>query len=358
MDIFDYQNHFFHRLMMAHDVAAPIQGELHPGPHCDAYRCPHCYGLGQPVLPGRLVTVEEIDGALADVQHSRPTIVISGITTEPLTHPDAAGIIRAARRRHLPLGLYTKGRRLTGDVRCALLEDGSRETFVTVSIDSVSADDYIRRHNIAAGKLDGLDGAKGVDYFDIVLDNLKRLRAERDAANSPASIRGAFLLFADTARPETIAKALGVFGPHVDLLRFAFPQFRNDGAPPGILPNDTSEILRELATTFAREPKVKILLNTDNPQRDRCFKLCRSQRFQFVIDKAGNVFPCPQVAVHRYRHLSFGNIRNERLSELLKGQTRRKMFTLDVDRDMQCRICDRKDEAVNVALEELSGAYD
>jgi radical SAM protein with 4Fe4S-binding SPASM domain len=358
MDLFDYQNHFFHRLTVAHDPASPIQGELHPGPHCDLYRCPHCYGLGQSVLQGKLVSAEEIDRALADVEHSRPTIIVSGITTEPLTHPDAAGIIRAVRRRQLPLGLYTKGRRLTDDVRRALLEDGSPETFVTLSLDSVSAADYLQRHNIPADRRDGMDGTKGIDYFDIVLDNLKRLRTSRDATGSSTSIRGAFLLFSDSAKPETVAKALEVFGPYVDLLRFAIPQLRNDGELPGMLPNNTSEILRGLARTFANEPKVKILVNTENPQRDYHFNLCRSQRFQFVIDKAGNVFPCPQVAVYPYRHLSYGNIRKARLLELLNGPVRRKMFALDVDRDMRCRICDRKDEAVNIALGQLSAAYD
>jgi hypothetical protein len=34
------------------------------------------------------------------------------------------------------------------------------------------------------------------------------------------------------------------------------------------------------------------------------------------------------------------------------------MFHQDVDRDMRCRICDRKDEAINVALNELSVAFD
>src|SRR5687768_11567713 len=85
MDVFDYPSHFFHRTAAAHDLAAPIQCELHPGLHCDLYRCPHCYGAGQQPLTGQIITADEIGTALADIQSTRPTIIISGITTEPLT---------------------------------------------------------------------------------------------------------------------------------------------------------------------------------------------------------------------------------------------------------------------------------
>jgi radical SAM protein with 4Fe4S-binding SPASM domain len=82
------------------------------------------------------------------------------------------------------------------------------------------------------------------------------------------------------------------------------------------------------------------------------------QRFQAVIDKSGNVFPCPQVAVTPYRNLCYGNIRERRLSELLVAEERRRLFEMDIDTEMKCRICDRKDESLNVALHNLSRAYE
>jgi radical SAM protein with 4Fe4S-binding SPASM domain len=356
MDVFDYSNHFFHQLAAGHDPTAPVQLELHPGLHCDLYQCPHCYGTGQAVMPGRHVTVEEIDSALAEIEVYRPTVIVSGITTEPLTHPRAAALIRAIKRRNLTLGLYTKGRRLDAETRQALLEDGG-QTFITLSLDAVSTHEYTRRHGIRTDRSDSVGGASGADYFAIVLDNLAKLRTERDAAASKTHIRGAFLLFADNASVKTVSSALDVFGPHVDLLRFAIPQDRNDGLPPGELPEGKASLLEHLTQAFHNEPKVKILRSTQVPTRTRAFRRCWAQRFQAVIDKSGNVFPCPQVAVAPFRHLSYGNIRTSSLTQLLGGEKRLGMFRLDVDSEMKCRICDRKDEALNVTLSSLDEAY-
>lgn len=356
VDVFDYSSHLLHRLARAHDPAAPLQIELHPGLHCDLYRCPHCYGLGQPVLAGRPVTAQEIDTALADIAAYRPTVIVSGITTEPLTHPDASGIIRAIKRRNLTLGVYTKGRRLDQDMCDALVEPGGH-TFVTLSLDGVTRGEYVTRHGLREDRRDGVSGLGGGAYFDVVMEGLARLRAARDAAGSSTEIRGAFLLFGDNAHEATIEAALALYGSQVDLLRFALPQQRNDGAAPGVLPADPDASLARLEERFRSEPKVRILSQTSVSTRDPFFKRCWAQRFQVVIDKTGNVFPCPQVAVAPHRGLSYGNIRTMRLADLLTGRARSDMFGLDVDSQMKCRICDRKDEALNTTLSRLTVAY-
>src|SRR5437899_272279 len=107
MDVFDYSEHFFYRLGRSYDIGRPIQIELHPGINCDLYRCPHCFGHGQPPLSGAVLSPDEIGTALDDVAESQPTIIVSGITTEPLTHPEASDLLAQVRRRGLPLGLYT-----------------------------------------------------------------------------------------------------------------------------------------------------------------------------------------------------------------------------------------------------------
>ena len=356
VDVFDYSSHLFHRLALAHDPAAPLQIELHPGLHCDLYQCSHCYGHGQPILAGRPVTAEEIDTALADIESYRPTVIVSGITTEPLTHPDAPGIIRAIKRRNLTLGVYTKGRRLNADM-CDALAAAGGHTFVTLSLDGVTREQYVGRHGLRVDRRDGVSGAGGADYFDLVFEGLVRLRAARDAAGSQTEIRGAFLLFDDNADERTIEAALELYGPQVDLLRFALPQYRNDGRPPGDLPSNPEERLMRLEERFGSEPKVRILTQTSSPTRDLRFKQCWAQRFQVVIDKTGNVFPCPQVAVTPHRGLSYGNIRSTRLADLLTGKARADMFGLDIDTEMKCRICDRKDEALNTSLSRLAEAY-
>ena len=357
MDVFDFVEHFFYRLSGSNSYSSPIQIELQPGSHCDLYRCPHCYGFGQKTMRGETATAAEIVSAIDDLAPARPTIILSGVTTEPLTHPDAAGLIRNIRTRGLPLGLYTKGRRLDKSIRSALIE-GDSETFVVLSIDESSADEYGFRHGIDPVKREGLNGAIGSDYFKIVLNNLIELKRERDAIASRTHIRAAFLLFADNSAENFIRKAIDIFGPHVDLLRFAIPQQRNDGAPPGLLPEQPAKILDQLAQTFASDPKVRIMTGSYDSHRTGTFRLCRAQKYQLTIDRAGNVFPCSEVAVRPYAHLSYGNIRKYRLSELLKSEARMRLFKMDIDSEMLCRVCNRRDEMINTTLDRLSATFD
>jgi radical SAM protein with 4Fe4S-binding SPASM domain len=272
-----------------------------------------------------------------------------------LTHPDAAGVIRAVRSRNLPLGLYTKGTRFDRGVIEAVLE-GDSECFVTFSVDAVDRENYMTTHDIPRDRLDKHQ-IRGEDYFEVATDNIRALRLARDRAGSSLQIRVALLLFQSSASEDTVAAAVERFAPIADLVRFALPQNRNDGQPPGDLPARPEDLLRRLADKYKDHNKVRILQATAQPTRPNSFRRCHVQRFQVVIDKAGNLFPCPQVAVRNYAHLSFGNIRNERMVDLLQSPRRRRLFNLEIDRDMKCRICDRKDEAVNIALDRFERTY-
>jgi radical SAM protein with 4Fe4S-binding SPASM domain len=350
MDVFDYADQFFFRSWEKRGLDAPVQIELHLGIHCDLYRCPHCYGHGQHICSGQLISADEIAAILDEVADTKPVIVVSGVATEPLTHPSAAEIVSLIASKGFPLGLYTKGRRLDVFVRRALIA-ANAETWVTVSLDAISSSAYMRKHGVHPAARDGIDGTFGANYFETVLDNLSKLRAERDLARSRLHIRAAFLLFMDDAVEENIHRTIEAIGPHVDLLKFAFPQKRNDGRLPGLLPEQRGEVLKKLGDIFSANANVKILITSESPVRSTSFSTCHTQRFQTVIDSVGNLFPCPQVALQPYRHLAYGNIRMSPLKELLRSPERVRMFGLDVDKDMRCRICDRKDEALNIALE-------
>jgi radical SAM protein with 4Fe4S-binding SPASM domain len=352
VDIFDYADHLIYNLARAHVPERPLQIELHPGLHCDRYQCPHCFGHGQRALAGLPVTAAAIDLALAEIAMHDPLIVVSGITTEPLTHPEASMILHAVRRRNLRLGLYTKGLRF--DAACAeAMVTGDAECFVTFSLDAFNATDYHRLHAIAPGLAERGPAGPGTDYFERVIANIRALYEMKLHRGAAVQVRIAILLFRENCDPDEIAAVLAPFTEIADLVRFAVPQDRNDGARVRNLPSGPRSLLADLQRRFAGHPKVRVLEDTFEPTRDRSFGRCNAQRFQVTIDKAGNLFPCPQVAVADYAHLSFGNLSDAPLTELLRSTRRREMFGHDVDRDMRCRICDRKDEAVNRALGRL-----
>ncbi len=353
MDVFNYGDHFFVKLVQMHDPGRPLQVEFHPGIHCDLYRCPHCYGHGQKRTAGPLLTASDVARVLDDLDDIDPLIQMSGVATEPLTHPEAAAMIREIRGRDFRLGLHTKGYRL--DEACALaLTEGQSECFVTVSLDASNNRDYVRLHDIPADRRDGAFRTLGETYFDTVKRNMRRLHRLRVCKRSPLKLRAGFLLFADNSGEDSLNEAVDEFSQYCDLVRFSIPQDRNDGKRLAHVPVARRALLDRLTRRFAGHPKVRILDETHNPSRSPCFDRCSAQRFQVVIDKCGYVYPCPQVSLASYSWLSFGNVKTVSLAELLSAPTRRALFDMDVDGKLRCqRICDRKDDAINAELELL-----
>uniref|UniRef100_E6QWL5 Uncharacterized protein n=1 Tax=mine drainage metagenome TaxID=410659 RepID=E6QWL5_9ZZZZ len=347
MTSFDYASDYFWRLAMAHDPKALMQLELHPGLNCGLYRCQYCFGHGQALNPGRYLSAEEYDAIAASLGELRPTVIVSGIATEPLTHHEPAGMLQAFRRRGFPVGLYTKGHNLTADVREALV-DGPGECFVTVSLDAGTSADYDRVHNVALSRNELLVRTAS---FEHVLDNLRSLSALKRKAKPDLKLRASILVFEEMAHPGKLANAVRLLQDDVDLIRVAIAQDRNDGQRVDTLPQDRDVLLSRFAAEFTDNPKVAILMNSHTPTRNTAFKHCIAQRTQVTIDKSGNVFPCPQVALAPYQHLRIGNVRETPLPEILVSAKRQTMFGLDIDTEMKCRICDRKDETINSAVE-------
>lgn len=348
MDVFDYAGHFVQQLARLHDPGRPMQIELHPGLHCDRYQCPHCFGHGQRPLAGRVLSAGEIARALDEVAHCDPLIVVSGVTTEPLTHPEAAAVIGAVRSRNLRLGLYTKGLRFDAACADALLRGGA-ECFVTFSLDAFNAADYQTLHAIKPGGAGKGEGTPGEAYFGRVLANVRALYAEKLRRGHHAQVRIAILLFRENVTGDLEAD-LRPLTEMADLVRVAVAQDRNDGGRVPNLPEERQALLDGLAARFRGHPKIRVLADTAVPVRATSFTRCHTQRFQATIDKSGNLFPCPQVAVSPYGHLAYANLRSGPLTDLLRSPERLRLFEQDVTDAMRCRICDRKDEAINRAL--------
>jgi radical SAM protein with 4Fe4S-binding SPASM domain len=351
---FDYAGDYFWRLAQAHDPADILQLELHPGLNCSLYQCPYCFGHGQALNPGKYLSASEYEEIAKSLGNRRPTVIISGVATEPLTHPEADGVVGAFRRRGFPVGLYTKGHNLNAAVREALV-DGPGECFVTVSLDAGTSADYNRVHNIAPQPR---GWARPSASFEGVLENMRFLSALKREEKPTLKLRASILVFEELSLDGKLAEAVRLLRSDVDLIRIAIAQDRNDGSRVNDLPNDRKHLLAQLAAEFENDSKVVVLVNSHTPTRSTAFTQCITQRTQVTIDKSGNVFPCPQVALRPYAHLKMGNVRETPLPDILVSSTRKAMFGLDIDTQMKCRICDRKDETVNSAVAGYARAFD
>jgi radical SAM protein with 4Fe4S-binding SPASM domain len=357
---FDYAGHLFRQLAMAHDPGRPLQVELHPGLHCDRYQCPHCFGHGQRPLPGRALSAAEIAGALDEVAGGDPLLDVyarvARTIREPLArtfHSYAFGVLRrAAVLRGEPAPrLLTSAEQ---DAVVAALLQGDAECFVTFSLDAFNAADYGRLHAIQPGGAGRGEGTPGEAYFDRVCANIRALYDAKRRLGHRTQVRIAVLLFRENVADDIEARLEPLTGM-ADLVRLAVAQDRNDGGRVANLPEERGALLQGLAARFAGHPKVRVLVDTADPVRATSFDRCHTQRFQVTVDKSGNLYPCPQVAVAPYGHLAYGNLRAGSFARLLRSPERRRLFDQDVTTAMRCRVCDRKDEAINRALPAEAG---
>lgn len=354
-DYYNYSDELYRRLVAEYDVTKVPEVELQPGIHCDLYRCPHCYGLGQVQMPG-LMRLDDYRRLFDEIHGTVPMLNFGGISTEPSTHPDFPAIIRAVKEYGFVFGMHTKGYRMDAELRDAFTDHTHKaECYITVSLDASDGASYIDVHDIAPHSKDRF-GRRAEEYFDVTIENLKELHKLRDERGSTLRINVAYLLVQQNYGDEHVERVVELLQDHCDLIRFSIPQIRNDGVAPGhYLAGGRRQILEHIESKYRDHPKVRVLTEAEQFDHSTHFEFCYAQVFQAVVDKAGYVFPCPQTALKNYRWLAYGNVRETPFLEILRSAKRLQLLTANVTKDMRCRICDRKDEATNVALNKLFG---
>lgn len=317
----------------------PLQLELHPGSQCGSLRCSYCYSRKQVLCEG-LMTIDQYSQLLDDLMDNPPFIEISGIGSDPLSYPYFCTLLRLIRRKRFSFGIHTKGILLTRELIELLNSEPSEGSYITIGVDSANADTYNRLH--------GLTPNKGL--YNKVRENIVSLYTEKLRKQSGLKINLAYLLFADNSSKKDIDEFIQTFGDYADVIRFSIPQVPNASKPVNYL--DRKQIDRVLRLLKRYTNDRITVLNFRESTHDKTFKFCWAQRFNATIDKAGNVFPCPQVALKDYLGLSWGNITKHRFWDIWNSDERKKMQWISV-RDMECRVCDRKDESINVELNKL-----
>lgn len=355
-DYYNYTDELFKRLVSSHDITKPYQIEFQPGINCDLYRCHYCYGFSQVQMPG-LIGPETYIKVLDEIEGTAKLVQLSGISTEPTTNPYILEIVKAIKERKFICGLHTKGYRLNSELIEILTDDMHElESYVTVSLDASNSDDYVEIHNLGQGRQDKLNNTY-TDYFSTVISNIKKLHESRVKKSSTLRINIAYLLFKQNFSEGKVEDTLKLIGSYCDVIRFSIPQARNDGTSPSsfIDAQMAKEIIDELKMKYKDNKKVRVLeKSVDYIAHETSFKYCYAQMFQAVIDKAGNVFPCPQTSLKDYKWLAYGNVKESSLFDILGSVVRKKLLSADIDKSMKCRVCDRKDEAINL---ELSGIF-
>jgi radical SAM protein with 4Fe4S-binding SPASM domain len=334
---FNYVGGLIEQSMRNKDV--PLHLELHPGSNCGPLDCIFCYGKTQTLCNGSL-TIEDYATLLDDLMEYSPFIEISGIRSDPLSYPDFPSLIRQIKRRNLHFGIHTNAYFLTDDVIKALNETTCEGNYITISINADSSDLY--------NKLHGLDS--NAQVFEELKRKIENLYLQKTNKDSKLKINLTYLLMADNSSKEQIKNFIETFQLYADNFQFSIPQVPNVAQSTGHL--QSKEILK-ISKILKNWGNEKItMLNSRNSKHCSTFNYCWAQRFNATIDRAGNVFPCPQVALNDYKNLIWGNIKEKRFWNIWSSPERLNMQQMLVD-DMNCRVCNRKDESINIKFNKM-----
>jgi radical SAM protein with 4Fe4S-binding SPASM domain len=286
------------------------------------------------------MTIDHYSQLLDDLADHPPFIEISGIGSDPLSYPDFPALLRLIRRKGYSFGIHTKGILLNRELIELLNSKHSEESYITIGVDSANADTYNRLHGLLPNS----------SVYHKVEENIISLYAEKSRKQSGLKINLAYLLFANNSSKKDIDEFIQTFGDYADVIRFSIPQVPNVANPINYLNRTETDRVLRLLEKYANH-RITVL-NFKESAHDEAFEFCWAQRFNATIDKAGNVFPCPQVALKNYLDLSWGNITENRFWDIWNSDKRKKMQEMSV-REMKCRVCDRKDESINQELDKL-----
>lgn len=339
---YNYFDDFIKKLIICN--VAPIQVELQPGVGCGGYNCKFCYGYDQELTKGNELTKEDYFRLLDDIKKTVKFITLAGIKSDPLNNPNAYDIIQRIKENGFRLGIHTKGFLLNQNISNLLNANTSFGDFITFSIDASDSVVYNDLHGLRPR----------ANFFDKVHKNIKHLYERKKLTKSDLNVNVSYLFFKKNSPKEQIGKFVEMFGDISDVIRFSMPQIPNKaGKKPGYYLSSSIEVQKTVESLQKKYPQKKIVfLDFADDAHETYFKYCYAQRFLAVIDHCGYVYPCPQITTRQFNQITYGNIKNKGFWEIWNSDNRKKIIETEVDK-LACRICDRKDETLNIKLNEL-----
>ena len=334
---YNYVRDLIERLVEMNDL--PLQVELHPGPCCGPFRCKYCYGKGQTLTDG-LLSIDDYSQLLDDLIDKTAFIEISGIRSDPLSYPDFYLLLKLIKEKGFKFGIHTKGYFTNDELIKLLNTEPTKGNFITIGVDSASTDIYNEVHGLPPNN----------NVYDKIEKMIISLYNEKIKRQSKLRINVAYLLLKNNSSKGQIDKFIQTFRKYATVIRFSIPQVPNMAEPINFLNSEEIDETLELLKDYEDDDITVLKFKESNHNQN--FKFCWAQRFNATIDKSGNVFPCPQVALKDYFHLRYGNIKESRFWDIWNSERRKKILYMSI-KDMKCNVCDRKDEAINIELNKM-----
>lgn len=348
-------------------LLAPAQLEIHPpfapGRKRCWLQCPHCYGDGeQTPTDAEKMDEDTAVRVIKEIKGRVPRIVISGTYSDPLFSAMTPALLRAARESPTQkIGLHTKLLELNPDVEEALLAGCQDDDYLAISLDAGTPRTYDLVHGINGG---WQTTRKPSAVLGTVKHNLLGICARIRDEHLPLRVNLTYLLTDMNANEADIKNAIALaIEAGADVIRFSIPQPQTLAPADRIMVSvETVEKAQKVILSQSEMwngQKPAILLREFHDWKAAGFRKCYSQLFHPAIGGDGYLYPCCQVATKDFTHLRMGNLRHYTFWELWYGEARQKLIEMEVGKRgcnekgmMNCRVCNRKDGAINRMLGE------
>lgn len=310
--------------MIDMDELFPISVEMHLTDCCNL-RCEWCTDK-ELRKNGATMQYDYATSLLLEMKNHKTGVTIEG-GGEPTLHPRFSDIARFGQENDVDLGLITNG---TNDISNCI----SAFKWVRISLDSSNAKEYI--------------GEKGVDKFDLVLDNIKKMCERRNPKETFIGV--GYVL---TKRNQ---KSLLQVIDTLDTLGVDYIYLRPVEEAPDIQPSMESLLdLRKLLAEFTKDKRIQYMLTIADRIVDENAGLpCFAHTLTSIIHANGDVALCEK---RRQDPIILGNIYSASFEEIWKSDYHKEISKklLDPCSQKGCAAC--RITGFNMILEQLSKVH-
>jgi len=292
------------------------------------YQCNFCYGHylkakdgpSRKELPLKIIEKNILENLRKDKKFlgQDPIIILGGLYSEPLAYSNIIQLIKLLGKYQFRFAIYTNG---------FFLDDNLSKLICENSLLAESLKPSYIAFNFTASFIYG-------DYQNLIkkMKNLVKLRNginPRFQINVPIVVDQNKKFFSNKDLKQ-VSKVLSRIG--IDAVRYSFPQ-------EPIKPQPEFFIQKLLIQRNKRE---HIYFRSPSKPFDKCFVMTAS----LSIDPEGNVYPCSQTSHSYFKRLSFGSVRKNKLSEIWRSQTHKRLFKTFNPQLIDCR-CNVVDGQLN-----------
>jgi radical SAM protein with 4Fe4S-binding SPASM domain len=297
--------------------------EIHPSGKCNQ-SCKICYGNRLAPKKRENLSARYINSLLRDIKKNmpkeNPLIILSGLYSEPLTNPQIKEILGDIGKYRFRSGLYTNG---------LLLDDEIMDILLKNSLNMPHSPSFIS-FNVTSSLLSG--------DFERLVSIIKRLSGRRTSKTNLQINAPILIIKPNYGYIKKITTKLIIAGVDVIRLSIPWPQFTCERKQKGkISQNQDYQKIYDLIERLQKDFPDKIKVRHNQPCKS--FKHCYVMAMTSAISSEGDIYPCPETCSPFFKHLSYGNIKKDKFSEVWHGIKHQEVFKILNSQNNCCKCC-------------------